>query len=203
MSRDTYIIKDPEVGKLLADETRRHILYSLGHHEMSASDLAKSFNKNHSSIIHHLNSLLDAGLIEVTRTGNVRNMVVPYYRSVSRSFHVSYSLSEALAGDPDFAAWQEEYIRRLMEGLDAYNIIIPDEKKDRVRDLLRLCYLREKKSYEERIMQRTQPYKHGRGAGRSLALILSHVQLMKDSEYHAAIEELSQLIDQFKEEEQE
>ena len=203
MSRGTYIIKDPEVGKLLADDTRRHILYTLGHHEMSASDLAKSFKKNHSSIIHHLNSLLDAGLIEVTRTEKVRNMVVPYYRSVSRSFHVSYSLSEALAEDPDFAAWQEEYIQRMMEGLDAYNIIIPDEQKDKVRDLLRICYLREKKAYEERIAQRTHPLKHGRRAGRSLAFILSHVQLMKDPKHHAAIEELSQLIDQFKEEEQE
>ena len=203
MSRGTYIIKDPEVGKLLADDTRRHILYTLGHHEMSASDLAKSFKKNHSSIIHHLNSLLDAGLIEVTRTEKVRNMVVPYYRSVSRSFHVSYSLSEALAEDPDFAAWQEEYIQRMMEGLDAYNIIIPDEQKNKVRDLLRICYLREKKAYEERIAQRIQPLKHGRRAGRSLAFILSHVQLMKDPEHHAAIEELSQLIDQFKEEEQE
>jgi DNA-binding transcriptional ArsR family regulator len=199
LSRDTFIIKDPEIAKLLADETRRHILHTLSRHELSASDLAKMFKKNHSSIIHHLNSLLDAGLIEVTKTEKVRNMMVPYYCSVSRSFHVSYSLSEALAGDPDFTAWQEEYLQRMMEGLDAYNIHVPQEQKEKVRDLLRVCYLREKKAYEERIMQRNQPLKHGGRVGRSLAYILSHIQLMKDPEHRAAIEELSQILDQFKE----
>jgi DNA-binding transcriptional ArsR family regulator len=47
MSRDTFIIKDPDVAKLLADPTRREILHLLRHQEMSATDLAKALNKNH------------------------------------------------------------------------------------------------------------------------------------------------------------
>ena len=77
------VIKDPEVAKLLADETRRHILHFLRHHEMSATDLAKALKKNHSSIVHHLNTLKEAGLIRETRFEKVRNMVQPYYKSVA------------------------------------------------------------------------------------------------------------------------
>ena len=93
------VIKDPEVAKLFADETRRHILHILRHHERSATDLAKALKKNHSSIVHHLHHLKEAGLIEETRTEQVRNLVQPYYRSVAGRFMVSYSLSEALAED--------------------------------------------------------------------------------------------------------
>jgi len=59
--------KDPEVAKLLADDTRRRILHFLRHHERSATDLAKYLNKSHSNIIHHLNLLVEAGLVQETR----------------------------------------------------------------------------------------------------------------------------------------
>jgi len=100
---DIQIITDPEVGKLLADETRRKILRILGHEEMSATDLAKKLDRNHSSIVHHLNTLIEAKLIQITRQEQVRNMIQPYYRAVSRDFYVSYRVTEALEEDPDFA----------------------------------------------------------------------------------------------------
>jgi DNA-binding transcriptional ArsR family regulator len=200
LHRGVYIIKDPDVAKLLADDTRRHILHALSNHEMSATDLAKSFKKSHSSIVYHLNALKDAGLIEVTHTEKVRNMMQDYYRSVSRDFHVSYSLNDALAGDPDFTAWQEVYVQRMFDGLDAYNIRIPEEKKEKVMGLLRTCYLREKKAFEERMTQRSKPRRIGRYAGRNLAHILSHMQLLKDPVYLDAIKELSNIIDDASEE---
>ena len=52
--KEIEIIKDPEVAKLFADETRRQILHILRRHEKSATDLAKSLGKSHSSIFHHL-----------------------------------------------------------------------------------------------------------------------------------------------------
>jgi len=39
--RDVLIIKDPEVAKLFADETRRKILHILRHHDLSTADLAR------------------------------------------------------------------------------------------------------------------------------------------------------------------
>ena len=110
MRSKVQIITDPEVGKLLADETRRKILRILSHEEMSATDLAKKLDKNHSSIVHHLNTLLDAELITVTREEQVRNMIQPYYMSVSEEFHVSYRVTEALEEDPDYSAYTGAYL---------------------------------------------------------------------------------------------
>ena len=82
------IIKDPDVAKLFADDTRRHILHILRRHEHSTTELAKELGKSHSSIIHHLKLLREAGLVEETRTEKVRNMVVSYYRSTARRLPV-------------------------------------------------------------------------------------------------------------------
>jgi DNA-binding transcriptional ArsR family regulator len=195
----TYIIKDPEVAKLLADETRRQILNLLRKEENSATDLAKALGKNHSSIVHHLNTLLDAGLIEVAREEKVRNMIQPYYRTVAHNLHVAYSLTEALSQDPDYAAWQEDFVDKLLQSLEAYNMDIPDDKKDEVKELLRTMYYRRKKSYEERIDQRTKPVETGKYAARSVAHILSHIQLMRDEEYMDALTRLSEIIGQIRE----
>jgi len=198
MSRETTIIKDPEVAKLLTDPTRREILHLLRHQEMSATDLAKALNKNHSSIIHHLNTMLGAGLIVVSREDKVRNMVQPYYRSVSHSYHVAYSLTEALSQDPDFSAWQEEYMDKLMMGLEDY-FDVPEGRRAQVRGLLRTCYMREKKAYEDRLIQRKGRAEISPYAARNVAHILNHIQLLKDAEYMDAVSELSTLLETPKE----
>jgi DNA-binding transcriptional ArsR family regulator len=200
MSRGTTIIKDPEVAKLLADPTRREILHRLRHQEMSATDLAKALNKNHSSIIHHLNTMLGAGLIEVSREDKVRNMVQPYYRSVSHSYHVAYSLTEALSQDPDFSAWQEEYMDKLMQGLEDY-FDVPEGRRAEARGLLRTCYLREKKAYEDRLTQRSGKAEISPFAARNVAHILNHIQLLKDPEYMDAVSKLSKLLETSEEDE--
>jgi len=194
LHRRVHVIKDPEVAKLLADDTRRRMLHLLGRHEMSATDLAKAIDKSHSSITHHLNLLVEAGLVKETRTEKVRNMVQPYYRSIGTRFHVSYSLSEALADDEDYSAWQEEFLQRMMDGLEAYDIRVPEEKEGRVRELLETCYLREMKAFEETLEQRRKTPRLGRHIGRSLVRILSHVRLSQDEEHKAAVEELQEII---------
>ncbi len=197
-----HVIKDPEIAKLLADETRRQILNKLRHDELSATGLAKALNRNHSSIVHHLNQLREAGLIEVTREERVRNMVQPYYRSVSHSFHVAYSLTEALSQDPDYSAWQDEYIDNMLLALNGYGISVPEERRGEVKALLQTCYLGQKKAYEERITKRTSVPEVSRYAARNTAHILSHIQLTKDQEYMDAVRRLSEIIGEPKEDQQ-
>ena len=191
------IITDPEVGKLLADETRRRILRILSHEEMSATDLAKKLDKNHSSIVHHLNTLLDAGLITVTREEQVRNMIQPYYKAVSEEFFVSYRVTEALEEDPDYSAWTDIYLERPVKGLSMYDVHLPDEIKPRVKQLLLRCHILNKKAYEERILRKTNNKDIGRSAQRTLAHIVSHVQLMDNAEYRETIDELKQIMNKY------
>ena len=191
------IITDPEVGKLLADETRRRILNILSHEEMSATDLAKKLDKNHSSIVHHLNTLLDAGLIEVTRQEQVRNMIQPYYKAVAEDFHVSYRVTVALEEDPDYSAWTDTYLERLIEGLGMYGVEIPAEVRPKVKQLLLRCHIYNKRAYEERILRKTNDKDIGRYAQRSIAHIVSHVQLLENPEYDKVIEELREIMNKY------
>jgi len=194
----TYVIKDPKVAKLFADETRRSILGALRKEELSATDLAKRLGKNHSSIVHHLNALLVVGLIKVTKEEKVRNMVQPYYMAVAPSFHIAYSLSEALSQDPDYSAFQDEFFEKMLLGLGAYSYDIPEHLKGEVRSLLRTCYFQRKKAYEERLSQRTVHVEVARNASRTMAHILSHIQLMKDEDYMKSIKRLAEILQESK-----
>jgi DNA-binding transcriptional ArsR family regulator len=185
------------VGKLLADETRRKILRILGQEEMSATDLAKKLGKNHSSIVHHLNTLLDAGLIQMARQEHVRNMIQPYYKAISKDFFVSYRVTEALEEDPDYSAWTNGYLVRLVEGLGMYGVTLPDEETPRVKQLLLRCHIYNKKAYEERVLQKTNDKDIGRYAQRSIAHIISHVQLLDNTEYKKSIKELRSILEKY------
>jgi len=188
------VIKDPEVAKLFADETRRHILHILRHHERSATDLAKALKKNHSSIVHHLHHLKDAGLIEETRTEQVRNMVQPYYRSVARRFMVSYSLSEALAENDSYTAWQEEIQQRVLDGLGSFGLEFPEEKKEKVEELMTVISGLRRRAFEETVENQDNPKELGRHIYRSLVRLVTNLKLAQDPEYASALDELNAIL---------
>jgi len=189
-----HLIKDPDVAKLLADETRRHILHILRHHERSATDLAKALKKNHSSIVHHLNLLKEAGLIEETRTEQVRNMVQPYYRSVARRFHVSYSLSESLAENDDYTAWQDEIHQRIVEGLGSFGYDYPEEKEARIKELVAVISGLRRKAFEETVENQGNPKELGRHVYRSLVRLMTNLRLSQDPDYASALDELNAIL---------
>ncbi len=197
MRSDVHIITDPKVAKLFADETRRRILRILSHHELSATDLAKRLEKNHSSIVHHLNMLLEAGLIEITRSEQVRNMIQPYYRSISREFHVSYRINEVLEEDPDYSAWTEGYVQRLLMGLEQYAIDIPEEEKEQVKELLKESHFHMKRAYEERIIKWTENRDIGKYPSRVIARIMSDIQLTSSEDYLRVMKELRAILNKY------
>jgi len=193
-SAGIVIIRDPEVAKLFADETRRRILHVLRHREMSATDLAKALDKNHSSIQHHLAILRSAGLIELTREEKVRNMVQPYYRATARSFLISYSLTEALTKDDGFTSWRADTLQRMFDGLETFGIKVPEEMRGRVRELMDTCYERERRALEEVVEQQNDPAKLDKHVQKSLIQLMTNIKLSHDREYTAAMEELHRFI---------
>jgi DNA-binding transcriptional ArsR family regulator len=188
------VIKDPEVAKLFADETRRHILHILRHHEKSATDLTKDLKKNHSSIVHHLNHLKEAGLIEETRIEKVRNMVQPYYRSVAHRFIVSYSLNEALAENDNYSAWQGDIQKRIVDSLDSFGFKFPEDKREKVEELIAVIGVLRKRAFEETVEKQDNPKEVGRYVYHSLIRLISSLKLAQDPDYAAALDELNDLL---------
>ncbi|MCW3978216.1 MAG: ArsR family transcriptional regulator [Candidatus Bathyarchaeota archaeon] len=188
------IIKDPEVAKLFADDTRRHILHILRRDEHSTTELAKALDKSHSSIIHHLNLLREAGLVEETRTEKVRNMVVSYYRSTAPRFMISYSLSEALNQEGDTAPWQEATLQAAMDGLESFGISLSDEKMDEARKLISTFFLRDQKAFEETLELQQEPIKTKRPRRYPVITLLKQITLSEDPEYLEVLRELKEIL---------
>jgi DNA-binding transcriptional ArsR family regulator len=80
-------ISDPEVFRLLADETRRKIVFLLRAKEMSASQIARELNITPQAVYHHIKKLLEGELVEVTREDRVDHIIESYYRTTAESFH--------------------------------------------------------------------------------------------------------------------
>ena len=188
------IIKDPEVAKLFADDTRRRILHLLRHEEMSTTDLAKVLQKPHSSVQHHLALLMDAGLVELVREKKVRNMVQPYYRATAHRFLVSYSLSETLTKDEEYSTWHSDTLNKMFSGLSTFSIKVPEGLRGRVIELLRTCYDKEQRALEEVLEQQSDPGALDKSVQRPLLRLMTNIKLAEDQDYAAAVKELSELI---------
>lgn len=170
------------------------MLHMLGRHEQSTTDLAKALEKTHSSIIHHLNFLKEAGLIEETRTEKVRNMVQTFYRSTARRFLISYSLGETLDQEGQEIPWQESTVQYIMDGLEAFDISVPEEDEERVRRLLNTYFLRDQKAFEEVLEQQNEDVKLRRFQGYRVMRLLKLLKLSEDREYNKVVSELGELL---------
>jgi len=191
---DIKIIKDPEVAKLLADDTRRRILHMLRHQEMSPADLAKALDKNFSSVQHHLNLLIGAGLVEQTKEEKVRNMIQPYYHATAHRYIISYSLSESLQKDDEYSQWQESTLKKMIPGLRVFNIDVPEEKQAHALTLIEKCVEMERKAFEDAVERQNDPGTLEKQVQRPLLQLLTHMTLSKDHDHAAAIQELNQIL---------
>ena len=82
-------IKDPEAFKLLADETRRKIIFLLRVKEMTVSQIAAELNITPQAIYHHIKKLLKGEMIEVSKEVRVDHLIESYYRTTAETFFCS------------------------------------------------------------------------------------------------------------------
>jgi len=88
--RTVKVIRDPRVFELLADETRRKMVYLLRAKEASANQLAKELGMTPQAIYHHIRKLLEAGLVEVAREERIGHLVEAYYKATAEVFQFSH-----------------------------------------------------------------------------------------------------------------
>ncbi len=79
-------IRDPRAFELLADETRRRIVYLLRAKEMTVSQLAGDLHVTTQAVYHQIRKLLDVGLVEVAREERVDHFIETYYRATAEVF---------------------------------------------------------------------------------------------------------------------
>ena len=88
--RSFKVIKDPDAFQLLADETRRRIIYLLRAKEMTVAQIAEELKLTPQAIYHHIRKLKDADMVEVAREERVDHFIETYYRATAEMFNLAH-----------------------------------------------------------------------------------------------------------------
>jgi DNA-binding transcriptional ArsR family regulator len=85
---DDVQVSSPAGLRAMAHPTRSMILDLLLERAATVSELAAAMDRPKSTIAHHVNVLVDAGMLKVVRTRRVRAIDERYYGRTARIFHV-------------------------------------------------------------------------------------------------------------------
>lgn len=82
-------ISDPEAFKILADDTRKKMIFLLRAKEMTVSQIADQLNLTPQTVYHHIKRLVEAEMAEVTREVRVDHLIESYYMATAEVFHLT------------------------------------------------------------------------------------------------------------------
>jgi DNA-binding transcriptional ArsR family regulator len=129
------VIKEPEAFELLADETRRKIIYLLRVKEMTVSQVAEELGITSQAVYHHIRKLLKGKMIEVVKEERIGHLIESYYRATAEDFLLSHGKVRSKAlHDKELA---EEQITRVLNGLNkiGFNLEFDKNKISQMTDL--------------------------------------------------------------------
>lgn len=87
------VVNDPEEFQLLADGTRRKIIFLLRATEMTVSQIASTLEVTPQAIYHHIKKLQNAELVTVEREERVGHLIESYYRATAEAFLCSVGVT--------------------------------------------------------------------------------------------------------------
>jgi DNA-binding transcriptional ArsR family regulator len=133
--RTIKTITDPEAFQLLADETRRKIIFLLRVKEMTVSQIAEQLNLSPQAVYHHIRKLQKGDLVEVVREERLGHLIESYYRTTAETFNLS--VGKAFTRTPKN---RKIAMQREAETLDAlkkigFNIKYDDNDLNRIVDI--------------------------------------------------------------------
>lgn len=122
------VIKDPEAYALLADETRRKMLYLLRVKEMTVGQIATELGVTSQAIYHHIKKLLKGKMIEVVREERVGHLIESYYKATAEDFLLSHGeIKPKSLHDRKHA---EEQVTTVLNALNGLGFNLEFDEKD-------------------------------------------------------------------------
>ncbi len=110
------VIKEPEAFELLADETRRKILYLLRVKEMNVNQLAQDLGVTSQAVYHHIKKLLKGKMVEVAREERTGHLIESYYRATAEDFLLTHGkIRSQTLHDRELV---KEQLKKVLEALD-------------------------------------------------------------------------------------
>ncbi|MBW3583733.1 MAG: ArsR family transcriptional regulator [Euryarchaeota archaeon] len=107
-----HIVTDMAQVKAIVDPVRLTILELLAEEEMTSRQLSDELNISQQLTYHHLQKLIESGLVTITRTGKRGNLEIYYYRAIANSFEFSLPPinKEAIAAEIERHALEDRVI---------------------------------------------------------------------------------------------
>ncbi len=93
MMKAIKVVNDPQEFQLLADGTRRKIIFLLRATEMTVSQIASNLGLTPQAIYHHIKKLQKADLVTVEREERVGHLIESYYRATAEAFLCSVGVT--------------------------------------------------------------------------------------------------------------
>ena len=87
------VVNDPQEFQLLADGTRRKIIFLLRATEMTVSQISSNLGLTPQAIYHHIKKLQNAGFVTVEREKRVGHLIESYYRATAEAFLCSVGVT--------------------------------------------------------------------------------------------------------------
>ncbi|MFB6114763.1 MAG: ArsR/SmtB family transcription factor [Candidatus Nanohalobium sp.] len=153
VSIENVITTDPEKAKALENDVRTKILDMLADEEMNIEQIKEELErrgdeKAETTVRHHVNTLKDSGMVELSRLEESGGATTKYYRSNTRVF--SYDLPKTAEEDLKgaFSTTREE-----LEGLVEKLVEENGEEIRAVAEEMKPCQYCETQHYEQYIIR--------------------------------------------------
>ena len=128
-------VSDPEAFQLLADSTRRKIIYLLRVKEMTVNKLAQELDLTPQTVYFHVKKLLKGEMVEVVRERRVGHLMESYYRATAETFSFVMGKSEGGSRSRKMAIEQERGVLDALVKM-GYKLKYDDQAVSRLVDIM-------------------------------------------------------------------
>jgi DNA-binding transcriptional ArsR family regulator len=133
--KEFVVISDLKKIKLLLDRTRADIVFKyLVNQEMTVKQLSDAMVKKPGTVLHHVQKLNNAGIIEMVRTRETtRGIVERYYRAIAREYRLGIT---EMMRESKIESSPRNPVQATLKGLSTLGISISNEDMKRAHGLL-------------------------------------------------------------------
>ncbi|MGD9397617.1 MAG: winged helix-turn-helix domain-containing protein [Candidatus Thorarchaeota archaeon] len=196
--KEFEIVTNPKIIKLLLDKTRKDIVFKyLVNQPMTVKQLSVAMRKKPGTVLHHVQKLKNAGIIDLVETRETpRGIVERYYRAVAREFRLG--ISERMSAYDEEPRASKDSVRAALLGLSTLGIHITDSEFEHARTVLQKLIDREAEvsrvydSQSNHAFQSLPP-----STRRDVSYRMSQFLLSQDATYRRTLSEWHDLISRY------
>jgi predicted transcriptional regulator len=141
--KEFEVVTNPKIIKLLLDGTRKDIVFKyLVNQPMTVKQLSVAMNRKPGTVLHHVQKLRSAGIIDLVETRETpKGIVERYYRAVAREFRLG--ISERMSSYDEAPVASKDQVKAALLGLSTLGIHITESEVEHARSLLQRLIDRE------------------------------------------------------------